>query len=126
MRRSMKLRIGFLLLIFATALTVCAQRHGRSTGVYGGAIPQGTQLQIRMIDSLSSATARSGQTFRATLEQPVIANGRTLYPKGADVTGQVIRAHSSGRLSDPGELEIVVTQITANGVSYPVTVDPLN
>src|SRR5947209_16922797 len=97
MRRSMKLRISCLLLILASALNVSAQRHGRSGGTYGGVIPQGTQLQIRMIDSLSSATARAGQTFRATLEQPVIANGRTLYPKGADVTGQVIRAHSSGR-----------------------------
>jgi hypothetical protein len=98
-----------------------AQRHGRSAGNYGGAIPQGTQLQIRMIDSLNSANAKAGQTFRATLEQDVVANGRTLYPRGADVIGQVIRAKSSGRLSDPGELELVITQIAG----YPVATEPL-
>jgi hypothetical protein len=78
-----------------------------------------------MIDSLSSANARAGQTFRATLEQPIVVNSRTLYPKGADVTGQVINAKSSGRLGAPGELELALTQITVNGVSYPVAVEQL-
>jgi hypothetical protein len=74
-----------------------------------------------MIDSLSSANAKAGQTFRASLEQPIVASGRTLYPKGADVTGQVIRAHSSGRLSDPGELELAITSIAG----YPVATEPI-
>jgi len=115
----MKLRISVLACTLVVALTLSAQR--RNAAAYGGAIPQGTQLQIRMIDSLSSATAKAGQTFRATLEAPVVVNGNTLYPKGADVTGQVVRAHSSGRLSDPGELELVITQIAG----YPAATEPL-
>src|SRR5512140_1899653 len=111
MRRSMKLRITVIAFALVVTLTMTAQRQRRSSATYGGAIPQGTPLQIRMIDSLSSANARAGQTFRATLEQPVVVNGRTLYPKGADVIGQVLQAKSSGRLSAPGELELVITQI---------------
>jgi len=121
----MKLRISTIAIVVLMSVVASAQRRGYGSSGYGGAIPQGTQLQIRMIDSLSSAHAKAGQTFRATLEQPVVVNGRTLYPRGADVTGQVIRAHSSGRLSDPGELELAVTQITAGGVAYPVAVEPL-
>ena len=121
----MKLRIGVVEFALVITLTAGAQRHGRNSGTYGGQIPQGTPVQIRMIDSLSSANARAGQTFRATLEQPIVANGRTLYPKGADVVGQVIRSHSSGRLSDPGELELALTQIVAGGVTYPIAVEPI-
>ena len=120
----MKLRIGIIATIFVMTLNAAAQRYNRSA-TYGGAIPQGTQLQIRMIDALSSATATPGQTFRASLAQSVIANGRTLYPRGADVTGQVIDSKSSGRLSAPGELELALTQITVNGVSYPIAVEPI-
>jgi hypothetical protein len=109
-------------IVLFIAMTATAQRHGRhGSSSYDGPIPQGTPVQIRMIDALSSANAKPGQTFRASLDQPIVVNGRTLYPKGADVTGRVIRAHSSGRLSDPGELELVLTQINGN----PVTSEPL-
>ncbi len=121
----MKLRNSAVAVVCLIASVALAQHHRYGSGQYGGAIPQGTPIQIRMIDSLSSANAKAGQTFRASLEQPIMVNGRTLYPRGADVTGQVIRAHSSGRLSDPGELELALTQITANGVSYPIAVEPL-
>ncbi len=97
----------------------------RSAGI-GGALPEGTQVTIRIIDSLSSETAREGDTFRGTLEQPIEVNGRVLYPKGADVTGTVTRAHASGRLSDPGELELVLNSMTTGGRSYPVYTGPWN
>ena len=95
----------------------------RSAGA-GGPIPDGTQVEIRIIDSLSSETAREGNTFQATLEQAIVANGRTLYPRGADVTGTITRAHPSGRLSDPGELELVLTTISTGGRSYPINTQP--
>ncbi len=119
----MRTRIRLLVFLLAISLSASAQRYGR--GNYGGAIPAGTALQIRMIDSLTSATARPGQSFRATLEQSVVVNGRTLYPRGADVTGRVINAKSSGRLSAPGELELALTTIFVNGTSYPIAVEPI-
>lgn len=102
-------------------LAVAQQR--RSAGA-GGPIPEGTQVEIRIIDSLSSETAHEGNTFQATLEQEIVANGRLLYPKGADVTGTITRAHRSGRLSDPGELELVLTTISAGGRSHPISTQP--
>lgn len=118
--------LGVVMTIVLFSTGALAQRHARHTGQqYGAAIPQGTPVQIRMIDSLSSASAKEGQTFRATLEQPIVVNGQTLYPKGADVVGQVVQAKSSGRLSAPGELVLALTQIMANGRSYPIAVEPL-
>jgi hypothetical protein len=88
------------------------------------AIPEGTQVQIRIIDNLSSETAKDGDVFHATLDQPIVVDGYTLYPKGADVTGTVTFAHSSGRLSDPGELELTLTSIVSNGRSNPISTQP--
>src|SRR5215475_4320140 len=50
-------------------------------------IPSGTTIKIRMIDRLTSAEARVGDTFRATLEEPISVNDKELYPRGAEVTG---------------------------------------
>ncbi len=110
-------------LVILLSLAAWAQQR-RGTNGYGGTIPEGTQIEIRMIDSLSSETAKSGDTFHASLEQPVVVDGRTLYPKGADVTGTITRAHSSGRLSDPGELELVLNSISTGGRSYPLSTQP--
>jgi hypothetical protein len=103
-----------------------AQERRSVTG-RGGPIPGGTQVTIRMIDSLSSETAREGDTFHATLDQAILdADGRTLYPRDADVDGRVVRAQPSGRLSDPGELGLVLTAISFGGRSYPINTQPWN
>src|ERR1044071_7333628 len=53
-------------------------------------IPSGTTIKIRMIDRLTSAEARVGDTFRASLEDPIMVNDKELYPRGADITGRVV------------------------------------
>lgn len=83
-------------------------------------IPPGTQLPVRMTENLSSANAKLGQAFHGTLEAPVTANGKVLFPKGAQVTGKVVGVHPSGRLSDPGVLDLKLTSITNGRFSYSV------
>ena len=104
--------------VLVSGLAVAQER--RSAGA-GGPIPEGTQVEIRIIDTISSETARQGDKFQATLEQPIVADGLTLYPKGADVTGTIALARPSGRLSDPGELELVLHSISTGGRSYPIS-----
>src|SRR5574340_457409 len=84
-------------------------------------VPAGTQLQVRIIENLDSSKTRTGEVFHGTLEQAVVANGRTVFPRGADVTGKVLKAHPSGRLSDPGVLELALTSIRSGSVNYPVS-----
>jgi hypothetical protein len=79
-------------------------------------IPTGTQLPVRITENLSSANARVGQAFHGTLEAPIIANGHVAYPKGSQITGKVVGVHPSGRLSDPGVLELKLT-LVSNGRS---------
>src|ERR1700745_3222035 len=88
-------------------------------------IPSGTPIRIRMIDKLSSEDAQAGDTFHATLEEPIALEGRTLYPKGADVMGRVSDVHRTGRLSEPGELDLVLATVSSGTTAASVRVEPL-
>ena len=85
-------------------------------------IPVGTSVQVRMTEKLSSETANVGEVFHGSLAVPVLANGRTLFPKGAIVTGEVVNVERSGRLSTPGELHLNLRTIRTGGRTYPVSV----
>ncbi len=89
------------------------------------AIPPGTTIRVRIIDSLNSGTTQSGDTFHGTLDEPIMADGRELYPKGADVTGRVSDVHRSGRLSEPGELHLVLATIASGHMASSLEVEPL-
>src|SRR5258708_9034650 len=103
----------FLLgLLFALAAPLSASPvRGTSSPM----VPAGTPIEVRMVDGLSSEHARPGDTFQGTLEAPIVVNGRVLYPRGANVSGHVTAAHSSGRLSDPGVLELVLSSVSSGG-----------
>jgi|SRR5579864_2982776 len=80
-------------------------------------VPAGTPIAIRMQSSVSSATASAGSHFQATLDEPIIVEGKTIAPRGADVTGHVVAARSSGRLHKPGYLRLTLDSIALNGKS---------
>jgi hypothetical protein len=88
-------------------------------------IPPGTSLQVRIDEKLSSETANVGQVFHGSLAAKVVANGRTLFPRGAIVVGEVVSVERSGRLSTPGELELSLRTIRTGGRTYPVSVQTL-
>ena len=54
----------------------------------------------------------------------MVANGRTLFSKGANVTGEVVKVERSGRLSQPGELELSLRTIAWRGRTYVVSAEP--
>lgn len=86
----------------------------------------GTKLQVRITERLSSNTAKPGDTFHGTLAQPVVVNRKILFDRGTEVKGEVVQASKSGRLSSPGQLQLVLTSISGGWFrSYPLSVQPL-
>src|SRR5262245_53581272 len=79
-------------------------------------IPAGTSLSVRMVDELDTAKAQPGDSFRASLDKPVVVDGRTVASKNAPVHGKVIDVVSSGRLKRPASLTLKLTEVTlSNG-----------
>lgn len=79
----------------------------------------GTPIQVQLLTPLDTGSARAGQEFSATLEQPVSA-GNKVWPKGTEVKGKVVEAVSSGRLQRPASITLQLTQIG----NMPVVTEP--
>lgn len=78
-------------------------------------VPSGTQIEVRMIDTVSSAINKVGDKFQASLEQPLAVNGALVAPKGATVYGRLVQAKQAGRLEGQSELRLELTGIQING-----------
>ncbi len=96
-------------------------------------LPEGTPIAVRLQSSLSSASSRAGDAFRATLDEPVVVDGQTLIARGTLATGRVLEAKSSASsrssslesahentrelLLEPGYLRIVLVNLNVGGRS---------
>jgi hypothetical protein len=77
-----------------------------------------------MIDPINSDKNSVGQTFRASLDDPIIINGQEIAPRGADARVQVVDIKQGGRITGSEEVGLRLTEIRANGVTlHPVTSD---
>jgi hypothetical protein len=88
-------------------------------------IPAGTQISVRISESLSSETAQAGDLFHGSLVEPIVVDQHVVFRAGSEVTGTVLSAHRSGRLSDPGVLELDLTSVSSEGRSADLNVEPV-
>jgi hypothetical protein len=82
---------------------------------FEGAIPRGAALRVRLDESLSTRRNRAGHAFYATLEAPVVVDGRTALPSGTRFTGRVTEADASGRLKGRAVLGITLESFRFEG-----------
>jgi hypothetical protein len=79
-------------------------------------LPSGTNVVIRMIDGVDSETARAGQTFQASLDQPItLSNGQMVVDRGADVVVKLVDSKESGTFTGRAELALNLQSIKING-----------
>jgi hypothetical protein len=83
-------------------------------------VAAGTTLTVTVGQALSSKTSQTGQTFIATLAQPVSVAGRTAIPAGSTVSGTVVSAKSKGKIKGQGELNLALTSVTVRGRTYDI------
>jgi len=81
-------------------------------------IPSGTLVSILMIDSVDSETARVGETFKASLEAPVVVDNETVFPKGSEVYVKLSKVQQAGRVSGRSELQLQLDRIYLGRKSY--------
>ena len=83
-------------------------------------VPAGTVLTVTIDQALSSKNSKAGQSFLATVAQPVTVHGKTAIPKGSSVTGTVVTAKEKGKIKGEGQLGISLVNITIRGKNYPI------
>ncbi len=89
-------------------------------------LSKGTLLTVRLAESLSSDRVQAGDSFSATLDQPLVVEGFVIAERGARVHGKVISAEQAGRVKGLAQLSLQLTQLyTADGQKVPIQTEAL-
>jgi hypothetical protein len=86
----------------------------------------GTALRVRLLESLSSETAKSGDSWHGVIQAPVVVDGDEIIAKGSAAEGVVTTAVPARR-GTRAMLEIEVREVTLDGrgSSLRATTDPV-
>jgi hypothetical protein len=87
----------------------------RATNQDGILLPAGTNFVIRMIEGVDSERDRVGQTFRASMDQPVMVDGNEVVRRGTDVVVKLVDAKQSGKLTGKTELALALQSVSLDG-----------
>ncbi len=69
-----------------------------------------------MLDSINSEKNRAGDTFQASLDEDLQADGVVIARRGSAVFGKIVQAKQAGRVSGVAEMALEVERIqTVNG-----------
>ncbi|CAN5480669.1 hypothetical protein BH10ACI2_BH10ACI2_08300 [soil metagenome] len=82
-------------------------------------VVSGTVFRSRMNSTISSKTARAGDTFTVTVTEPVYSsNGVVVVPTGSTLTGRVNTVTPAAKEGKPGAIDASFTRLTLpNGKS---------
>lgn len=83
-------------------------------------VPAGTVLTVRLGNAVGSKISTPGQSFTATLAQPIEVEGKEVVPAGANASGTVVDAKPLGRFKGGALLKIKLDSITINGADKQV------
>ena len=79
-------------------------------------IPGGTLLPVRTVETISSDRNHTGDTFSATLEEPLVVEGLVIAERGARLQGRVVSAELAGRVKGVSHLTLELVQlVTSDG-----------
>ncbi len=99
--------LAALLLSIPVVLPVAAQETP--------SVPPGTEIVVRTLEPMASATATTGQKFAVEVAADVVVDGAVRVPAGTRGQGTVIFARKKGTSGRPGALDLRVDAIDAPG-----------
>jgi len=89
-------------------------------------VPPGTQMTIRLSQTLKTGSTPRGYKFSAVLEGSLVARGVTVLPAGTPVYGTVTQSKKSGRLFGEAEMALVVNQVNIKGRMFPIATNTVS
>jgi len=88
-------------------------------------VPAGTLLTVRLTEAISSEKNKPGDTFTASLDQPLIVEGFILAERGARVEGRVLEVEQAGRIRGLASLKIHLVRLhTSDGQDVAIHTEP--
>jgi hypothetical protein len=129
--------ISALALVLSVSLAACGQsphagqdpnstddKPGLFSRIFNSTTPvtvqEGTNLTVVLDQTISTGQNRSGESFRATVADPVVVEGKIVIPKDAPVTGHIVESVPSGRLKGVAKLDLTLDSVEIDGKSYDI------
>ncbi len=85
-------------------------------------LAEGTVLRIRTTSELTTDSHQAGESFTATLEEPLVEGNWVIAPQGATVEGRIVEADEGGRVQGVARLAIALTHFhTADGQTIEIS-----
>jgi len=75
-------------------------------------IPQGSHVALRLVNSITTKTAKEGDYVYMTTASPIAADNKIVVPVGSYVQGVVSKSLRSGRVRGKAELGIRIETLT--------------
>lgn len=87
-------------------------------------IPKDTNINLELVDPISSKKSKEGNTFRLKTIENILINDVVVIPANQEVLGTITKARKNGMLGRKGRLEFKIDSIkTINGVNVPLTAE---
>jgi hypothetical protein len=86
-------------------------------------IEQGTSISIRLIDAIDTAKNQIGDTFHASLNLPLLADGSEAIPQGTDVAGHIVDLQNASQFEGQSLIVLQLDTINTKGKSYTLQTD---
>jgi len=99
----------FLRVLFSFVLTL---------PVLASDLPKNLKLEVQFQETLTSDSAQTGEKFSAILNKSVSAGEKVVFEKGTMIEGVVRMAEPTYNYRQPGELDLELVSIRANGKVY--------
>jgi hypothetical protein len=77
-------------------------------------IPAGTLLSIRVDQSLSTKTNQTGDSFRASLDQPLVVDNLVIAERGARIEGRIVESDPGGRVQGVAKLQLELVRLNTS------------
>jgi len=83
-------------------------------------IAAGTTLTVTLDQDISTQTNNTGDSFAASLAEPVTINGREVLPSGTKAHGTITQAQAAGHVKGGAILALTLDSITVKGAKYSI------
>ena len=74
-------------------------------------IANGTLVTVRLSETISTERSRQGDSFLATLDEPLVVDGLVIAEKGARANGRVVELVEAGRVKGLAHLSLELTSV---------------
>jgi hypothetical protein len=120
MKGEAKLTTGlFMALILAASPALARGAHAPARKACCR-VPAGTLVEVALTDPITTATAKSGDSFALHLAAPLIVNGRILLRAGAPGVGEVIQSAKPGLGGKGAKLVLDARYLVVRGRHIPI------